>query len=554
MTKNLLFNRLMTTVAAFSATGFMAFSDTLVENFEAMAPAPVYGGTIVECESGAWNIFGFTGDSDTDRKIGAKSVRFRGGSKDNGNSISGGNMVEMNFDKTGGLGTVTFKYGSYSTHKDGEIALYYSVDGGSSWSEVGKVVASAWGADMETATFDINVAGNGRIRLFKKNQAGSTSVNIDDITITDYAEVSTPAITAPSTLDFGPITAGETATDVINVRGSHLTGDLSVALAGTGFATTVSSISKADAEAGFAIPVSFSSAAAGTFDGSITISGGGIESKVIALSAKAVKTTAASIEELRTFEADNSTIYTLSGEALITFINGRNKFVEDATGAILVFDNSTAVLPADFVVGDKIAGIQGKLTTYNQLLEFIPTTAGSKVSSGNALPEPVVATVADINANYVKYESRMVTVQNVLLTYKVMGEGSDGNTDLTQGDDIMFFRNHFKTLTGYETPAENVNVTGFVICFNNDRQICPRGEQDITLATSISEVAGNDVIYGANGAIIVNAEEAAKVEVFSITGQVVNVSNVTDGINTIAAERGLYIVRKGGKTVKVTVK
>jgi len=292
----------------------------------------------------------------------------------------------------------------------------------------------------------------------------------------------------------------------------------------------------------------------------LTISGGGVEEKVITLSAEVAKLNAATVAELRTFEADNSTVYTLSGEALITFINGRNKFIEDETAAILLFDySSNPILPAEtHVAGAKVSSIQGKLTYYYGLLEFIPTAAGEVVSTGNAIPEAVVATVAEIAANYGSYEARLVKIEACELEQKTIGTGSNGNATLTQGENEMQLRNQFGQLTDFVTPEGLVDVIGYIgINTNNDgvtnRQIWPRSTADIMVATSNPSVENNYSVYGTQGNIVVNSEVSEVVSVFNITGQLVSSAVVTEGTTMLPLSKGLYIVRVGVSATKVTV-
>lgn len=410
-------------------------------------------------------------------------------------------------------------------------------------------------------TFTVNVKGseNSKIR-FEGKQASKARFFLRNLKVTETSEVTTPTLTAPSSVAFGTLEVSEESTKEISISAANLTGDLTVAIAGEGFSTEVSTITKEVAEAGTTVAVNFVGTETKDYTGTLTISGGGVEEKVITLSAEVAKLNAATVAELRTFEADNSTVYTLSGEALITFINGRNKFIEDETAAILLFDySSNPILPAEtHVAGAKVSSIQGKLTYYYGLLEFIPTAAGEVVSTGNAIPEAVVATVAEIAANYGSYEARLVKIEACELEQKTIGTGSNGNATLTQGENEMQLRNQFGQLTDYVTPEGLVDVIGYIgINTNNDgvtnRQIWPRSTADIMVATSNPSVENNYSVYGTQGNIVVNSEVSEVVSVFNITGQLVSSAVVTEGTTMLPLSKGLYIVRVGVSATKVTV-
>ena len=75
----------------------------------------------------------------------------------------------------------------------------------------------------------------------------------------------------------------------IAVKGVNLTGDLTVALSGEGFNTGVSTLTKAEVEAGTTVNVFFAPQALGDYAGTLTISGGGLAEDVVStLTAKCI--------------------------------------------------------------------------------------------------------------------------------------------------------------------------------------------------------------------------------------------------------------------------
>ncbi|MCL2072933.1 MAG: T9SS type A sorting domain-containing protein [Marinilabiliaceae bacterium] len=159
----------------------------LFEDFETMTGNGSYSpGATVECATGSWFIKGYTQMDANDRRNGTRSVRLRG------NATDEDHRIEMEFDKPGGAGTVSFMYGSYSGHSGGKLQLYLSSNQGATWVAYGdEIVAPSWvdgGSELQSASIDVNIAGLIRIKIQKISEAGSTSVNVDDIFITDFGD------------------------------------------------------------------------------------------------------------------------------------------------------------------------------------------------------------------------------------------------------------------------------------------------------------------------------------------------------------------------------
>jgi len=179
----------------------------LFEDFETLLSGNgSYGGANVTFGSGVWFVAGMTTMDANDRRNGARSIRLRGNSGDNC-------YVAMTFDKPNGLGTLSFKYGSYSTHSGGKIVSYYSTDG-NTWIEIGEVTSPAWSGALEEVEYEVNVSGNVRVKIAREGSlANSTTVNVDDISITDYG-VSNPLVASP---EFSPNGGGYTSTQTVAI-------------------------------------------------------------------------------------------------------------------------------------------------------------------------------------------------------------------------------------------------------------------------------------------------------------------------------------------------
>jgi len=114
---------------------------------------------------------------------------------------------------------------------------------------------------------------------------------------------------------------------------------------------------------------------------------------------------------------DNSeALLTVTGEVAVTYQNGKNIYVKDATGALCIYTGSATL---DLKNGDRLTGITGKYTKYSTGTEgtaFLPEMKDIDVATFNAVEgaavEPDVFKVEDIAADmaaaYVKIENATI--------------------------------------------------------------------------------------------------------------------------------------------------
>ena len=96
--------------------------------------------------------------------------------------------------------------------------------------------------------------------------------------------------------------------------------------------------------------------------------------------------------------------------------NGANFYIQDATGGLLIYDNTNNIT-GTYVEGDVISGgICGTYTKYNGLVEMKPTRDIAASTSNTGAVAPVIADVATIISQYDNFESRLVTLQQVTFT------------------------------------------------------------------------------------------------------------------------------------------
>ena len=177
--------------------------------------------------------------------------------------------------------------------------------------------------------------------------------------------------------------------------------------------------------------------------------------------------------------ATDATVSGISGDVTAVFQSGTNLFVQDATGALLIYGNVTNT----YNNGDVISGgLVGTSSLYHGLIEFVPTQTPAAGVPGNEVL-PVDATAAEIEADFTAYESRLVKMTGIVFsedhTFNT-GNTAGRTAPFTQGDITMNVFDNFKVLNGYEvTAGQEANLIGFVGVYDNTKQINPRSTDDI---------------------------------------------------------------------------
>lgn len=98
-----------------------------------------------------------------------------------------------------------------------------------------------------------------------------------------------PSITVnPASLSFGNVAKGKTATKTFTVKGTYLTGSLTVSSNNSYFTVSPTTITAAEAKAGKTITVTYKPTVTGSHSGTITVKGGGASSKTISVTGKGV--------------------------------------------------------------------------------------------------------------------------------------------------------------------------------------------------------------------------------------------------------------------------
>ena len=112
-----------------------------------------------------------------------------------------------------------------------------------------------------------------------------------------------------------------------------------------------------------------------------------------------------------------NTICKYTGQGILTFQQTfrHQKYIQDATAAILIDDNSGKVTTT-YNIGDAITNITGTVAVFNGMTQFVPESdPGTPASTGNVII-PEIVTLAQLNANWENYESKLIKVPNITFT------------------------------------------------------------------------------------------------------------------------------------------
>ncbi|MBQ9560409.1 MAG: chitobiase/beta-hexosaminidase C-terminal domain-containing protein [Bacteroidaceae bacterium] len=165
-------------------------------------------------------------------------------------------------------------------------------------------------------------------------------------------------------------------------------------------------------------------------------------------------------------------------DALVLYVNGQNTYIQDATGALLIYGTS------GLAAGDKVTGyVDGQLYLYNGLPEVAnPTLTVETVSSGNAV-NPIEVDAAELAANPLKYVSQYVKVRGAKFAAD-QEVSTKVNINFTVGETALVLRNNFVVEFSVEAEKE-YQVAGLVTIYNGNVQLYPTKAEDIHSTVSI---------------------------------------------------------------------
>lgn len=263
-----------------------------------------------------------------------------------------------------------------------------------------------------------------------------------------------------------------------------------------------------------------------------------------------------SIAQLRQQVADNSTVYTLSSEAILTFqqAHRKQKFIQDNTAAILIDDNSGLITTA-YDLADGISNISGKLSDYFGMLQFIPVADPGPATSFANIITPEIFTIAQLQdpVAMLPHQAKLIRIENVKFQdangtlkfavnkkYRLNQGGTIDSTFRTQFYDANYINGTVPSGTG--------SITGILHLAYEKYNITARSSSDLNFAVGVEDYNASLVRVYPNPALsIVNIEtdKPALLTITNLLGQKVLEMNNINGlvqINTSKYNKGVYFV------------
>jgi len=261
---------------------------------------------------------------------------------------------------------------------------------------------------------------------------------------------------------------------------------------------------------------------------------------------------AANIAALRA-GTTGTVIYRLTGETILTYQTtdyGKAKYIQDATGAILIYDSGSKIT-STYNINDGLSGITGSLSVYNGMLELIPATDPGIATSTNNSPEPIQITPDELG----NYEGQLIKVIGVNIEAGTFTAST--NCVFNEGALSGLIRSAYSDLDyiGTAIPTTKQDITGVVLNYSTTQTVLvPRSLADFvpTVTTDMLNTENSDEISGSKSTVTLHAKAGEIVDIYTITGQKIASMLTAEGLNIIpVAAHGVVIVKAGNRIAKV---
>ncbi|HOV16958.1 MAG TPA: DUF5689 domain-containing protein [Candidatus Cloacimonadota bacterium] len=188
------------------------------------------------------------------------------------------------------------------------------------------------------------------------------------------------------------------------------------------------------------------------------------------------------IAALRAMTPGTGAYYKLTGEAVVTMkgtgSNYKAIYIQDASGAIMIYDLNPGIITTTYNRGDGITGIVGTLSLYNNMLEFTPSIdPGAPTSTGNTV-EPVTVTFANLTSDY---QAKLVRIENV--SFSTTGTFTAAtNYNVTDPSGSGVIRTQYTDLDylGTDIPSSPTTIVGVILQYQTTMQFIPRSLADFS--------------------------------------------------------------------------
>lgn len=176
------------------------------------------------------------------------------------------------------------------------------------------------------------------------------------------------------------------------------------------------------------------------------------------------------------------------GIVITDLVGGNSGSLKNLT--IASEDNSAGIMVrldanSTYNLGDKVEiALEGlELNEYGSAIQLnnVPSVKTRRVSTGNTVT-PKVTTIADVIANYSKYESTLVTVMGTITSpngFWGSSSANQNNTITKDNDKMTLYVTKYAAFVGTAIPTGEKTVTGIVSQFGGTYQLIVRNMDDV---------------------------------------------------------------------------
>ena len=301
-----------------------------------------------------------------------------------------------------------------------------------------------------TVTYNPTSSGNHTGTVTVKSTGAEDKV----VTLNGTATAAPAIIVDPASLSF-TTEVGTAVTKTFTVTGTDLTGNVSLAVSGTGFAIDKTTISKNNATNGATVTVTYNPTAGGTHTGTVTVTSNGAATQTVTLSGTA--TTTPQLSANPTTLNFNTVLGTAVTKTFtVTGVNLKGNVSLGVSGAGFTLDKTT-IASNDATAGATVTVTYNPVAAGNQTGTVTITSSGAQavtVALNGTATEPVrtiTATPNTINFTALVGETKTAT-------FTVTGENLTGPLTLTVDNNLYSIQP--TTITVAEaTAGKTVTVT-----------------------------------------------------------------------------------------------
>ena len=284
-----------------------------------------------------------------------------------------------------------------------------------------------------------------------------------------------------------------------------------------------------------------------TFKVTVTAAPSTLPSTVAGIVAQITSTTAAA------YEAN------LTG-AVVSYVNGKNVYLEDTSGAVLAYLNDAN---HGLVAGDVISGkVGGTAKLYSGLPEVLALGDEFTKTSGGTIPLTEM-TIADLNANFKANISRRVIIKGVTVETGIDGPANARNGKISQNGSEIVLRDENKVAVVAQ--GSQGDVIGFPLPYNTTNQFgiwesshftAAGGQTPETTLTAkdvtveVGKTVNADVTTNSPGALSYSSDNT-QIATVDAQGVITGVAAGEANITVTVAASGDYAAKSA--TFKVTV-